>query len=506
MSSKVTYRQQYTRCGKERCRKCKDGAGHGPYWYAYWSEGGRTISKYIGINLPTTIDLEKQVGTEKGKQTSPSIFPLVPDVRNDDGTANPADEGTTQLQTLPYQLPNQLPTQVLRVYVLGQFRVERLRDNVWVAVVNRTWYRRRARALLGCLLSNPGRRLGREQAMEALWPDLDMDTAANRLNGAVHELRQILEPDITRPAASRMLRLERDILELADRTHIWVDADAFENLLSETHSLEMQNLSDSTRQATTNIQIEHLLEEAAALYVGDYLMEELYSEWSSPRREALKRNWVGLLLKLSELREARGALTTAMEPLNHLLASDPFDETAVQRLMLLLTQLDRRGEALHTYRRLATKLQRAYESDPLPETRDLYEKLRLGHIHKTARPKLPLAQPTSSPKTVMPPIESEPAQEKAPLASDLSSQTTEQPRTQPLQEKAISIAQAVTSIVGTSQFARYNQSPLVGRARELTVMSQLLVAIEGAESTTATIATNAPQQPPRDNEIKKQKV
>src|SRR5260370_22012678 len=52
MNSKITYRQQYTRCGKERCRKCKAGAGHGPYWYAYWSENARTVSKYIAIRLP----------------------------------------------------------------------------------------------------------------------------------------------------------------------------------------------------------------------------------------------------------------------------------------------------------------------------------------------------------------------------------------------------------------------------------------------------------------------
>jgi hypothetical protein len=57
MNSKVTYRQQFTRCGKQRCHKCKDGAGHGPYWYAYWSENGRTISKYIGIHPPAGIAL-----------------------------------------------------------------------------------------------------------------------------------------------------------------------------------------------------------------------------------------------------------------------------------------------------------------------------------------------------------------------------------------------------------------------------------------------------------------
>src|SRR5207237_7489963 len=104
----------------------------------------------------------------------------------------------------------------LRVYLLGQFLVERRNGNEWEAVDNRIWHRRRARALLGCLLTSPGRRLGREQVMELLWPDLDIDVAANRLNGAVHELRQILEPEIARPSSPRLLRLEVDVLTLAD--------------------------------------------------------------------------------------------------------------------------------------------------------------------------------------------------------------------------------------------------------------------------------------------------
>lgn len=42
-----TYRLQHIRCGKETC-KCAEGALHGPYWYAYWLEKGKTKSKYIG--------------------------------------------------------------------------------------------------------------------------------------------------------------------------------------------------------------------------------------------------------------------------------------------------------------------------------------------------------------------------------------------------------------------------------------------------------------------------
>jgi hypothetical protein len=45
---KVTFRQEAVRCGRKNCRRCP----HGPYWYAYWREGGRLRSRYIGKELP----------------------------------------------------------------------------------------------------------------------------------------------------------------------------------------------------------------------------------------------------------------------------------------------------------------------------------------------------------------------------------------------------------------------------------------------------------------------
>jgi len=55
------YKQEMSFCGKERCKKCAKGEGHGPYWYAYWWEGGKTRKKYIGKSLPPglTEDLHK---------------------------------------------------------------------------------------------------------------------------------------------------------------------------------------------------------------------------------------------------------------------------------------------------------------------------------------------------------------------------------------------------------------------------------------------------------------
>jgi DNA-binding SARP family transcriptional activator/Tfp pilus assembly protein PilF len=492
MSSKITYRQQYTRCGKERCRKCKEGTGHGPYWYAYWSENGRTISKYIGIHPPAQSESDRQAVIEAGSgKKSTSSQATNHTSRANQATITDISGGSGHSKVLPLQSN----TQELRIYALGQFRVERLQGNEWKPVVNKTWHRRRARALLGCLLSSPARRLGREQAIEALWPDLDMETASNRLNGAVHELRQILEPGIARPAASRMLRLERDVLELADRTHIWIDAEAFESLLKEANALlGIQGNNEPTTHLSLNIaivdQVERSLEKAAALYSGDYLLEELYSEWAAPRREALKRNWTGLLLHLAKLREARGAFASAMEPLNRLLATDPTDETAVQRLMILLTQLDRRGEALNTYRMLATRLERNYDSEPLPETRDLYEKLRQGHIDKVLQPKILITNDeVIQKKQVTQPGEH--ALNTSAKKEILADTDPAQPRLKPADK---TISHVVAPFVSTSQLGRYNQSPLIGRERELEILRRVMLSLEGegapAKSTPAGTVRN----------------
>jgi hypothetical protein len=44
----LTYRQETVKCGKPACTRCP----HGPYWYAYWKEEGRTRKRYIGRHLP----------------------------------------------------------------------------------------------------------------------------------------------------------------------------------------------------------------------------------------------------------------------------------------------------------------------------------------------------------------------------------------------------------------------------------------------------------------------
>jgi hypothetical protein len=58
----LRYRQEEVRCGKTACTRCP----HGPYWYAYWKEDGRTRKRYIGRHLP-----------------GEDLVPVVPDLATD---------------------------------------------------------------------------------------------------------------------------------------------------------------------------------------------------------------------------------------------------------------------------------------------------------------------------------------------------------------------------------------------------------------------------------------
>src|SRR5260370_6891181 len=75
MDSKITYHQQVSYCGKPRCRRCREGTGHGPYWYAYQTVNGRTVRTYVGKQLPTELQATPIGLADETAQTPPSYSP-----------------------------------------------------------------------------------------------------------------------------------------------------------------------------------------------------------------------------------------------------------------------------------------------------------------------------------------------------------------------------------------------------------------------------------------------
>lgn len=56
----ITYQRQYRKCGKPSCSTCREGRGHGPYEYAFWREGSRLRSAYVGKVFSTIKEVEKE--------------------------------------------------------------------------------------------------------------------------------------------------------------------------------------------------------------------------------------------------------------------------------------------------------------------------------------------------------------------------------------------------------------------------------------------------------------
>ena len=58
----VTYRREFVSCGKPDCTSCP----HGPYWYAYYREDGRLVSRYIGKEPPVGAGPDGEVAPGPG--------------------------------------------------------------------------------------------------------------------------------------------------------------------------------------------------------------------------------------------------------------------------------------------------------------------------------------------------------------------------------------------------------------------------------------------------------
>jgi hypothetical protein len=75
----ITYQLQYRKCGKPTCSTCKTGMGHGPYWYAYWREGAKLRSGYIGKTQPEAVSTtmaekaEQRLAAHRAALTQPAV-------------------------------------------------------------------------------------------------------------------------------------------------------------------------------------------------------------------------------------------------------------------------------------------------------------------------------------------------------------------------------------------------------------------------------------------------
>ena len=200
------------------------------------------------------------------------------------------------------------------------------------------WVRRDAPALVKLLALAEGRRLHREQLIDRLWPDLDVESAGGRLHKAAHYARRALG----RPDA---VVLRDETVALFPGSNVRVDALDFE------HDARSALASGDAGQAA------RLLDR----YGSRLLPDDLYAEWVVERRDRLEELRRELLRRAGHWREV--------------LDAEPLDEQAHVALMREQAVAGDIRAGLRQYERLDRALRRELGVGPGPEAAALREQL-----------------------------------------------------------------------------------------------------------------------------------
>jgi DNA-binding SARP family transcriptional activator len=119
------------------------------------------------------------------------------------------------------------------------------------------------------------------------------------------------------------------------------------------------------------------LEAAHALARGEFLDEDLDAKWSQGRRLIVNGARHRVLYRLVELYLGKQQRNKAEELLFTFLVDNPTDEDALCQLMLLLTEKERRHEAINIYRYVANILQDE-KREPATYTQSLVHQIQHG--------------------------------------------------------------------------------------------------------------------------------
>jgi len=250
----------------------------------------------------------------------------------------------------------------LRIRTFGRFEIER----EGTPLDPGAWPRRMTRTLLKVLLTGADRVFTKDQLIDALLPEADLDHAVRNLQARISELRRVLEPDLKRGADSSFVKRVGEGYLFHTDSVCWLDSLVFEQELREAATL----LEESRRTAVTR------LEDTLALYRGEFLAEDRYESWAEPRRAHLKNLYLDALLDLADAYAELGRLRQSITCCQRVLSVEPYRERAIRQLMEFHAAVGQRSAALRVYEEGARTLRELLDVGPSRDTQALHERLR----------------------------------------------------------------------------------------------------------------------------------
>ena len=249
----------------------------------------------------------------------------------------------------------------LRVLTFGRFELSAHGRDLPID----RWHRRHALTLLKILVTHRHEALHREYLIACLWPDADERRGRERLKVTTHFLREQLRAS---GVGGDAVKVSGPAYAL-DCESIGIDCESFERRYEEARRLAQRGRRDDALAS---------LEEAARLYRGDYLKEDLYAEWCAEERARLRESHFDVLGHIVDIHLDRGDFEEAAVVSRRGLVQEPCREGFHRALMISLARLGQRDRLSAHYQHCRQVLKAELGVGPMPETERLYRELIAG--------------------------------------------------------------------------------------------------------------------------------
>ncbi|RKX91787.1 MAG: hypothetical protein DRP59_07010 [Spirochaetes bacterium] len=197
---------------------------------------------------------------------------------------------------------------------------------------------------------------------ETFWPKYSYKSARDNLNTIIYRLRNIFGKENT------FLSTEVSTIGFVPDT-VHTDVDSF---------LSFNDLGEKAALAGETGNAIELFKEAIALYKGDFLEGDLYSDFIRDERESLKRTYLGILFTLSKLFLSTGDFLQAIDSLKKFNNKEPLYEPATRLYMIASSLIGSRSSVPRIFEELNHNLRTSYDISPDSRTVSLKNYLTEG--------------------------------------------------------------------------------------------------------------------------------
>ncbi|MBS2037844.1 hypothetical protein JST97_22860 [bacterium] len=256
----------------------------------------------------------------------------------------------------PVPTPPTLEIARLRICLLGPIQV--FRDGQ--EVPHKLWKRKKAKELLGILLSLRGGFISKERLWDLLFPESTPQAAARDLRVLLHALFEVLDPDRPHNATARCVVRRDDHYALPWTEELTLDLVEFERFV------------ELGGQATEPEAAAHLWQRALDLVRGDYLQEFPYADWAAASRERWKQQYLETASRLAAYFWSQQRGEQVVQIAHLMLQRDRCWEEGYQWLMRSHLQQGRLAQAARVYDQCRQALEEDLGVEPSEATEELY--------------------------------------------------------------------------------------------------------------------------------------